>query len=62
MGWARGYSFLQLMQSCPSNGVAPHMASFFFVNEIFYLKYKTALIIETDTALDFERLSAVDIE
>lgn len=60
MGWARGYSFLQLMQSCPSNGVAPHMA--FFVNEIFYLKYKTALIIEADTALDFERLSAVDIE
>lgn len=35
---------------------------FFFGNEIFYLKYKTALIIETDTALDFERLSAVDIE
>lgn len=47
------------MQSCPSNDIAPLFFFFWKWNILFEIQ--TALIIETDTALDFERLSAVDI-
>lgn len=47
------------MQSCPSNGAAPHMPVFGQWNILFEIQ--TALIIEADTPFDFERLSAVDI-
>lgn len=47
------------MQSCTSSGVAPYSTFFCKWNILF--ETQTALIIETDIALDFERRSAVDI-
>lgn len=54
-------SFLQLILSWTSSGVAPHTTFFLFCKWNILFEIQTALIIETDIALDFESLSAVDI-
>lgn len=51
------------LERCSAAGAAmvQHMRAFFFCKWNILFEIQTALIIETDIALDFERYLAVDI-